>query len=187
MSRVLFWWLLLVLLARSAAGQPTQILLLRHGEKPDDPAVVQLSERGRQRAQALVALLGRGSALTREAPVVALYATRVTKHEHSFRTGETLLPTSKDLGLPVDTRYDTDEYRHLAVSVLGNPAYRGKTVIICWTHHNIAQLASALGVRPEPAPWKNKTFDRLWVISLAKPKPELRDLPQHLLPGDAKR
>ena len=121
------------------------------------------------------------------APVAALYATRVTKHNHSQRTGETLAPLSKDLSLPVNTTYDSDNYLLAATSVMNNPAYCGKTVIVCWTHHDIAQLAGAFGVRPQPEHWKEKTFDRLWTITYRNGHAELRDVPQRLLKGDAKR
>jgi len=56
-NRQLAVWLLLWL-AQSAMGQPAQVILLRHAEKSDDPADVHLTARGRERAQALVALLG---------------------------------------------------------------------------------------------------------------------------------
>jgi hypothetical protein len=84
--------------------------------------------------------------LTTNAPVAALYGTRITKHDRSQRTGETLEPLAKHLGLRVNSLFSSDQYASLAASVLRNPAYRGKTVILCWTHHDIAQLAGALGV-----------------------------------------
>ena len=177
----------LLLSALVAGAQPAQIILLRHAEKPDDPVAVNLSPRGEERARALVSLLGRNSTLTSNAPVAALYGTRVTKHDHSRRTGETLAPLSKDLGLPLNTSFDSDNYSLAATSVLSNPAYRGKTVIVCWTHHDIAQLAGALGVRPQPDHWKEKTFDRLWIITYRDGHAELRDIPQRLLKGDAKK
>ncbi|HAM73524.1 MAG TPA: hypothetical protein DCM86_17975 [Verrucomicrobiales bacterium] len=119
--------------------------------------------------------------------MAALYATQVTKHDHSQRTSETLVPLARDLGLPVQRPYDAKEYVALARQVLGQRAYKGKTVIICWVHHDITELAMALGAQPPPAPWKDKTFDRLWVL-----KPDahgaavFEDVPQRLLPGDSK-
>ena len=177
----------LLLSALVAGAQPAQIILLRHAEKPDDPSSVHLSPRGEERARALVSLLGRNSPFTSNAPVAALYGTRVTKHDHSRRTGETLAPLSEDLGLAVNTSFDSDNYSLLTTSVLNNRAFRGKTVIVCWTHHDIAQLGAALGARPQPPPWKEKTFDRLWIISFAQGRVEWRDVPQRLLKGDAKK
>lgn len=178
--------LLAVLNALNACCQPAQIVLLRHAEKPDDPAAIHLSPRGEQRARALVTLLGKGSTLTSNAPIAALYATRTTKHDHSQRTSETLAPLAKESGLSVQLLYETKFYSLLAGDILANAAYRGKTVVVCWTHHNIADLAANLGVKPKPARWKDRTFDRLWVIKLGNSSAHLNDVPQHLLSGDSK-
>jgi hypothetical protein len=177
----------LLLCALTAGAQPAQIIILRHGEKPDDPAAVHLSPRGRERAAALVSLLGRNSRFTSNAPVAALFATRVTRHDRGERTGETLAAVGRDLGLPIDRTYDSDSGALLAASVLRNPAYRGKTVIVCWTHHRLAGLAGAFGVSPPPGPWKDQTFDRLWILRLHDGRVEWSDVPQRLLPGDSKR
>lgn len=176
---------LLVLGGSAAFGQPAQIILLRHAEKLDDEAALHLSPRGEQRARALAEFLGKPNALTSNAPIAALYATRVTKHSHSMRTGETLTPLAKRLGLPVKTPYETERYSLLAGAILSDRAYQGKTVVVCWTHHDIADLAAALGVRPEPPKWKDKIFDRFWLLHFGEGSVSLRDLPQRLLPGDS--
>jgi len=179
--------LLLVLLfsALTALGQPAQVILFRHAEEPYDPAAVNLSPRGMERARALVSLLGKNSLLTSNAPIAALYATHVTKHGRSHRASETIAPLSDKLRLPAQTPYESKQYSLLARDILGNRAYRGKTVVICWTHEDIAELAAALGVQPKPPPWKGKVFDRLWVIKPHGHDVEFRDLPQHLLKGDS--
>ena len=177
--------LLSVFGALGVFGQPAQIILLRHGEKPDDKAAVHLSARGEERARALVSLLGRSSPLTNNIPVAALYASKVTRRDHSQRTGETLAPLGKDLGLPVKTPFGSDDYRRLASSVLRDPFYRGKTVVICWTHHDLAPLAAAFGVTPAPRPWKETVFDRLWLITFLHGHAQLNDYQQPLLAGDS--
>jgi len=171
----------------AALGQPAQIILFRHAEKPDDPAALHLSLRGEKRARALVSLLGTNSTLTSNAPIAALYATHLTKHDHSERTSETLAPLAKQLGLSVRAPYQAELYSFLARDILKNADYRSKTVLICWTHHDIADLAAALGVKPKPAPWKDKTFDRLWLIKPSNSKAKFNDVPQQLLKGDSKR
>src|SRR5262245_7969051 len=93
-----------------ASAQPARGILLRHAEKPEETGSVHLSPRGEERARALVSLLGRNSLLTSNAPVAALYATHVTKNDRSHRTGETLAPLSKDLALPVDTMFDSENF-----------------------------------------------------------------------------
>lgn len=174
-----------LLSAWTAWSQPAQIILLRHAEKPPDQTAAHLSPRGEERACALVSLLGKTSPLTSNAPIAALYATRVTRHDHSHRTGETLAPLAKALGLPVQTPWQSEHYLLLAHEVLSTPAYRGKTVVICWTHHHLADLAGALGVIPKPPPWKDKVFDRYYLITFGSGKPTLQNLPQRLLPDDA--
>lgn len=177
--------ILVLMGALTAGAQPAQIILLRHAEKPADAANVHLNSRGEERARALVSLLGRNSPFTTNAPVVALYAAGVTSHGHSHRTGETLAPLSKDLGLSVHATFDSDHYALVANEILHKRAYRGKSVIVCWTHHDIADLAAALGVKPKPAAWKDKIFDRLWIIDYSQARAHLRDVPQRLLKGDS--
>jgi hypothetical protein len=179
------WLVCLLLTAAPVVAQPAQIILLRHAEKPDDKSDVHLSSRGQERAQALVALLGRHSPYTSNAPVVALFATRITKNNRSLRTGETLAPLSRELDLPVQTWFESEDYARLARTVLKEPAYRDQTVIICWTHSEIARLAEALGVKPAPRPWKDKVFDRLWILTRTQAGTVMRQAPQRLLPGDS--
>ncbi|HZE74330.1 MAG TPA: hypothetical protein VE091_03410, partial [Gemmatimonadales bacterium] len=57
------------------------------------------------------------------------------------------------------------DYAALANLILTDSAYAGKTVLICWNHEEIPQLAAALGVTPEPPKWKGRVFDRVYVIS----------------------
>ena len=178
---------LLLLNAQMAFGQPAQIILFRHAEKPDKPGDTHLSARGSERARLLASLLGKHSTLTSNTVVAALYATRATKHGKGLRTGETLAPLATELALAVQTPFESENYKSLARRVLAEPAYRGKTVIICWTHHEIAALAKALGVKPKPPRWRDEVFDRFWVIGFNSGKAVLRDLPQGLLPGDAKQ
>ena len=173
--------------ALSVWGQPAQIILLRHAEEPDDKTAVHLSVRGEKRARALISLLAKPPlTLTSNAPIAALFATRVTRDGRSYRTGETLAPLAREIGLPVQTPFLAKDYALLARTVLTNPSFRGQTVIICWTHHNIADLAGALGAQPKPPPWKDKVFDRLYLITRVDGASVVRNIPQRLLKGDSK-
>ena len=114
-----------------ASGQPAQVIVLRHAEKPDDPAAEHLSPRGEERARALAQFLGKGSSLTSNVPIAALYANRVTKHARGQRPGETLAPLATQLGLEVRTPYDADRYDALARDLLADASYGGKPVVVC--------------------------------------------------------
>lgn len=176
---------LLFLSSLTALCQPAQIILLRHAEKPQDPSAMHLSTRGEERARMLPSLLGTNSSITRGMPVAALYATRITKHDHSQRTSETLSPLAASLKEPIQAPYSSEHFALLAHGILTNSAYLGKTVVICWTHHNLAEFAASLGVSPKPSPWKERTYDRLWVLRFTRAIPQFEELPQGLLPGDS--
>lgn len=150
---------LLVLLVQLPAQRPAQIILFRHAEKPADAANPHLSPAGVQRAAKLPA------AMAKFGTPAVIFATKTTKDDDGQRTQETVAPLAAALKLTVQTPFLGKEYRKLAKQILGNPAYAGKIVYICWNHEAIPQLAAALGVTPQPKPWKGKEFDRVYVIS----------------------
>jgi hypothetical protein len=96
---------------------------------------------------------------------VAIYATKTTKDDDGQRTQETVAPLAKALGLPVLTPYLGKNYAALAKLILANQDIAGKTVLICWNHEWIPQLAAALGVSPQPPKWKGRVFDQVYVIA----------------------
>jgi len=90
---------------------------------------------------------------------VYLFATAVSAHSH--RSIETLTPLAQKLGLPIFQDYADDDYARLAQQLETDPKYAGKTVVICWHHGKIPELAQALHVPPPVTPWPSQTFDRL--------------------------
>lgn len=151
--------------AAAQATRPAQIILLRHADKPDDPQNPHLSPAGVKRSERLVGFITDDPAMKRFGPPVAIYATRTTKDDDGQRTQETVAPLARALKLQVQTPALGKNYDVVAREVLGNPAYAGKTVLICWNHEEIPQLAAALGVRPMPAKWKGSVFDAVYVIT----------------------
>ena len=149
----------------SPVPRPAQIILIRHGEKPADPSDPHLSPAGVKRAEQLVSFITTDPVMKRFGLPVAVFATRTTKHDDGQRTQETVAPLAKALKLPVQTPYLGRDFAAVAKLILGNAAYTGKTVIICWNHEEIPQLAAALGVTPEPPKWKASVFDQVYVIS----------------------
>lgn len=152
-------------LAQSRAAHPAQIILLRHAEKPADPSDPHLSAAGVERAKHLVRFIKTDPVMTRFGLPVAVFATQTTKDDNGQRTQETVAPLAAALELPVQTPYHGKDYAALAEQILSNPAYAGKTVVICWNHEEIPQLAAALGVTPAPPKWKGSVFDVVYVIS----------------------
>jgi hypothetical protein len=176
----------LLVAAATALGRPGQIILLRHAEKPADESNPHLSVRGQERATSLVSLFTNNAALLEHGPPVALFAARPTARRHSQRTLETLAPLAAHLKLPVQTPYSAKAYAALARHVLQQRAFEGNSVVICWVHDSLPQLAEALGV-PRGPPWQGHVFDRVWIISYSGRAAKLEDFPQQLLPGDTSR
>ena len=168
-------------------ARPAEVILIRHAEKPLDESNVHLSATGRERARALVKFFTTTPALATNGPPVALFAARPASHSKSQRPRETLKPVAKHLNLHILTPYTATEYAALAKKVLDDPAYDGKTVVICWVHDYLPQLAEEFGVQPRPASWKSTVFDRVWVIAYRGGQGLLTSLPQALLPGDSLR
>ena len=184
-----FYWLmsLELVLVTPAFARPTQVILLRHAEKPADESDVHLSDRGRERARALVNFFTATPALTNTGLPTVLYATRMTRTGKSQRPRETLEPLAKHLRLTIQTPFLAADYAALARHVLTSPACDGKTVVLCWVHEYLPELAAAFGIKPVPRSWKSGVFDRVWVIHWKEERPELQIVPQRLLVGDTKR
>lgn len=173
---------------------PRHVLIIRHAEKPDDPEDIHLTKRGEERARLLPQLFVRPDPFP--APDF-LFATRPT--DKSDRPAETLAHLSMRLKLPIDRGYrnflpdaDVDKREgrkgvfELADEILGNKKYAGKTVLICWHHGTIPDLAGRLKATGYPKRWKDAVFDRVWQISYdERGATTFADRPQRLLPGDS--
>lgn len=170
---ILLFALLTSASAHSQVARPAQIILLRHAEKPADPDDSHLSPAGVKRAEQLVTFIMKDPGMSRFGSPVAVFASQTTKHDNGQRSQETVAPLAKALKLPVQTPFRSNNYAALARQILANPAYAGKTVLICWTHEEIPKLAAALGVEPRPKKWKDSVFDRVYVISYQGGNPTL--------------
>jgi hypothetical protein len=156
--------------AQSPVARPAHIILIRHAEKPDDSEDPHLSEAGVKRARALVSFITQDPQMTSLGRPVAVFATQTTKDDNGQRTQETVAPLAAALRLSVQTPYHGKEYAELAALILSTAAYAGRTVVVCWNHEVIPELAAALGVTPMPAKWRGSVFDSVYVISYKKGK-----------------
>ena len=172
----------LALLAPPQAARPAQIILFRHAEKPADKADPHLSPQGVRRARMLVGFLTSNPVVSKYGKPVAIFATRTTKDDDGQRTQETVAPAAAALKLTVQAPFLGKDYKQLAKQILGNPAYAGKTVLICWNHDVISELAAELGVSPRPSAWKGKEFDRVYVISYRGKAATLTVMAENLRP-----
>ena len=166
------------------ASGPKEVLIIRHGEKPGDPAVdnqadgPDLSTKGYERAAALAIYIP----ATFHQPDF-LFATQPSRH--SNRPVETITPLAQALKMTINSNHADDDYQKVADDILQNSKYAGKEVLICWHHGQIPNLAKALGVSNPVDPWPGTVFDRVWRIDYSSGKAAFQNLPQMLLYGDA--
>jgi hypothetical protein len=174
-----------VLLAAGSAASaaPAQVIVIRHGEKP--PSGADLDDQGYQRAQALVAFFEHNPAVTQFGTPAAIYAMNPKDTGGSMRPIETVTPTAQALGLTIDHDYTRKQIPQLVKDILGNPAYDGKTVLICWEHTVIPSIVDAFGWTSAPQNWAGNSFDRAWILTFTGDKVTgFTDAPEHVLPGD---
>ncbi len=164
------------------AGQPpATILIFRHAEKLTD-GQIHLSPTGFKRADRLRDLfVPPGVRPDLPAPQI-IFATQASAH--SDRPVETVTPLAQALHLPIDNSISNDDYATLARTLLSGK-YAGKVVLIAWHHGTIPSLVISLGAKPPVETWPDEQFDRIWRIDYVDGKATIKDLPQHLMPGDS--
>ena len=177
--------------------QPRQVLIIRHGEKPDDGTDIHLTSRGAARAAALPSLFEIPPTFPTKPAAFArpdfLYATKASKH--SNRPVETVMPLAKALGDM--TIQQKDDFPAVVEEIFSDAKYTGKTVLICWHHGNSAALAHAIAGKARnsgklkadvPVHWDGARFDRVWLFTFdATGNATFADRPQQLLFGDSKK
>jgi hypothetical protein len=181
------------LASHAAVAQPSQIIALRHGEKQD---AYRLCEVGVQRSLALAAqYLGKGakdSLFPKGRAPDAFIA--ITLH-----TLELVSPAAQSWGQPVilysalpmhgqsdaqATAVLNRRTQEAARDVMTGAQWRGKTVVMVWEHHHIAdrhlekqfptekvtlrQLLNLDTIASVPETWHGSNFDYFWIADYAK-------------------
>lgn len=177
-----YFAIVLALLAPPQAARPAQIILFRHAEKPADKSNPHLSPEGVRRARKLVGFLATNPVVNKFGKPVAIFATRTTRDDDGQRTQETVAPAAAALKLAVQTPFLGKDYKQLAKLILENPAFAGKTVVVCWNHDVLPELAAELGVSPAPRAWKAREYDQVYVISFRDQAAALTVMAENLRP-----
>jgi hypothetical protein len=179
---VLFFGLLA---GANAFSMPAQVIMIRHAEKPSDGGKG-LSDLGWQRARALPSMFNDRAEFKVFGSPAALYAMKPGKGSHSVRPMQTLQFVSEAFQMPVLAdyrRYETDD---LVAEIKNNRDLDGKMIVICWEHHQLTDIAFALGISPVPI-YPDDRFDRVWMANFDPVSGRLlsyRELGENLLPGD---
>ncbi len=105
------------------------------------------------------------------------------------RTYQTIEGLGGRLGITIDSAFAVGQESQLAASVVSD--YSG-VVLICWEHHHIPAIASALPLRREtaiPQAWPKHRYNVVWTFTLvpdaATPQYAFGQIPQLLLSGDS--
>jgi hypothetical protein len=180
-------WTILLLpltLFSAARAAPAEIIFLRHGEKPEHGP--ELNARGWERAQALATLFTHDRRVLDHGRAVAIYAASPATAGGSIRSIQTMEATGKALKISVDREISRDDIDGLVRAIMGSPAYKGKTVLVCWEHKKIPEMLPAFGWPQGPKRWDDSIFDRLWILEFDHGRPaRFLDLPEKLLSGDS--
>lgn len=169
--------------AELAQAMPAEVLLLRHGEKPENGS--ELNERGWERAKALPNLFHKRGEIEKLGTPVALYGMAPKKTKGSVRAIQTLKYVAEDFHLSVIDRFTDEDVDAMVNEVLDKKEYDGKFVVICWNHDSMKDIAKWFGVKHAPK-YPKEAFDRAWLITFhGEDRPTMEDLPQHLLSGDS--
>lgn len=156
----------LTLLFSTAAYSSQTLVLVRHGEKPDNDSG-QLTCKGLNRALALPDVLiskyGKPDALFASAP-------KQNKLGSSLRAVQTITPTAIKVSLPIHLNYHAKETKELQQALL-SPQYKNSVIYLVWEHDNLVKLAKNImkseGGNPDEIPkWKGSDFDSIYVLRI---------------------
>jgi hypothetical protein len=170
------------------------VMVIRHGEKPDDDSGPgldvhgneddsSLTEVGWDRAHRLADLFDQAPAprpgLSRPGRI---YAAGANDDGEGARTRETVQPLANRLGLAVDTRFGKGDEDRLVEHVITRPG----PALISWQHSGIPSIAEALGpVTPTPpTEWPDDRFDVVWTFTRTADGWRFDQLPELLMPQD---
>lgn len=157
----------------SGGGGIETIVLLRHGEKPDD-GLGQLNCQGLNRALALpkviASLFGKPDAIFAPDP-----ARTKPDHIRSYdyvRPLATIEPTAIRFGLPVHTQFGWSDHKGL-VAELERSEYRDATLVVAWEHLELVEIARGLladnhGDPKQVPDWPHGDFDGLFVVRIER-------------------
>lgn len=163
---------------------PARVVIFRHAEKPIFEQENGLTRRGKLRAELLSDLL-----IKKYPFMKGVYAAGSGPADLSQRKIQTVIPLIIKVllyinpALAINTVYLRSEVKEVAKEILTSPSFQSQTILICWTHTYIPDLAESLGADNVPTVWPEDRYDLLWEIDVYNHR--LIQVPQLLLTGDS--
>lgn len=177
------------------AGPPSLIMFIRHGEKPRKdgstplgvtpegaPDIHSLVVRGWIRAGALIRFFGSAHDGIETPDVIFAASAGDDASPHGRRPSQTVTPLSLAHGIRLDTRFAVGSERGVAAEILRQDG----AVLVCWEHHNVPLIVTALGIDDAATTsWPDDRFDLIWLFQSSQPNPySFTAMNQALLDGD---
>jgi hypothetical protein len=165
--------LLLVATAARSDNAVERIVLIRHGEKPDQ-GLGQLNCQGLNRALALPQVIAR-----RFGRPDFIFAPNPSDRKMDagvaydyVRPLATVEPTAISFGLPVDASLGISDTARLP-ALLEQPTYHNVLILVAWEHKAIETIAGALlsnhgGSATVVPPWSSDDFDSMYVVNIIR-------------------
>ena len=179
----------------------TRIMIIRHGEKPDNPPphgvtakgdhdIQSLTVQGWQRAGALAAFFAPTNGPL-QSPLISTPGTILASppggtgsdESLSQRPVETVTPLADKLGLTIQTDFTKGEEAQVAQAAMAASG----VVLVCWQHKALPLIANAVAGNDTTVPqkWPGARYDVVWIFDLqAGGGYAFSQLPQQLLAGD---
>ncbi len=145
--------------SQSSCSQNTpalKVVLIRHGEKPDegDNLTCQGLNRSMQLPKVLYAKFGLPSAIFVPSPGVG----KRTKYARMYQT---IVPFAVKYNLAINSAYTEEDYKSLVKDV----ETRTGTVFVVWEHNGIEALAAQFGYKKQ-LKWPADDFDSIWILTI---------------------
>jgi len=152
-----------------AQATPGKVIIVRHADKLKQPKPgPSLSSQGIVRSIKFAMTYERG--FPEPDFMFATTPEKKSGKDASIRELQTLAPLNNiysarhpNAGVKIFHPYSGDEYNLLAKDLLSKKEYDGKTILICWEHHVIPNLAQELGTT-EQFKWEGDDFDTILVL-----------------------
>ncbi|KAJ3130249.1 hypothetical protein HK098_004296 [Nowakowskiella sp. JEL0407] len=185
--------------------QQNTVILIRHAEKHEwdgglKPSKMQISSyvdnkllsvKGRERAHALVGYFQFRDEILQifeKFPMCDIVCQDVDTGEDAWGKSRRPIETMEPLALALNKQlvlYTKKQAPELITRILNSDEWNGKTIIVCWAHQELGDLAKRLGVPENEVPEWGKRYDITWVVSTFNDgTAKLQQFPQRLLYGD---
>jgi hypothetical protein len=155
---------LFIFQAGFAQTRPDKIVIIRHGEKPDEGD--NLSCAGFNRALRLPAVLDKKIGMINSVFVPSL---KMGKSTGGARMYQTIVPYSIKKNVYINTKFDVDDPEGLVGGIMKQQGI----VLIVWEHKQIYKLLKQLGV-DSPDKWDDDDFDTMLIITYKNNRPVLK-------------